>query len=151
MLDLKVLVIHGPNLNLLGKRETSIYGAMSLAELNESLSAVAAELSVEIDFVQSNSEGALVDTIQSAAQTGVNGMLINPAAYGHTSIAMRDALLAVALPFVEVHISNTFTRERYRHRTYLSDIASGVVIGFGPASYTIGLRALIDLLGKGKS
>lgn len=130
---------------MLGRREPGIYGSLTLESINTSLAELASELGVEVDFFQSNLEGALITTIQEAPQH-VSGIVINPAAYGHTSIGLRDALKAVALPFVEVHISNTFARETFRHHSYISDIASGVVIGFGPRSYTIAFRALIDLL-----
>jgi 3-dehydroquinate dehydratase-2 len=142
---LKVLVVHGPNLNLLGKRETSIYGGMTLQQIDDSLQSLAAELGIQIEFFQSNNEGDLVTRIQNAADQKFNAILINPAAYGHTSIALRDALLAVAIPFVEVHLSNIYSRETFRHKTYLSDIASGVIIGLGPQSYLLGLRAVSEL------
>ncbi|MBI4534611.1 MAG: type II 3-dehydroquinate dehydratase [Candidatus Melainabacteria bacterium] len=141
-----ILVIHGPNLNLLGQRETSIYGPSTLAHIDQQLSKVARELNVKLEIVQSNSEATLIDYIQKARQQAMAGILINPAAYGHTSIALRDALLAVALPFVEVHLSNVFAREPFRASSYLSDIASGVVIGFGPNSYLIGLRGLVEVI-----
>jgi 3-dehydroquinate dehydratase-2 len=142
---LKVLVVHGPNLNLLGKRETGIYGGTTLQQINDSLQSLASELGIQIGFFQSNVEGDLVTRIQTAADEQFNAILINPAAYGHTSIALRDALLAVALPFVEVHLSNIYSRETFRQTTYLSDIASGVIVGLGPMSYTLGLRAIADL------
>jgi 3-dehydroquinate dehydratase-2 len=141
---LRVLVVHGPNLNLLGTRETSIYGGMTLEGINESLRSLASELSIEIDFFQSNIEGELVGKLQMAREHGFDAILINPAAYGHTSIALRDALLAVGLPFVEVHLSNIYAREEFRHHTYLSDIARGVIVGLGPNSYLLGLRALSE-------
>jgi len=139
---LKVLVLHGPNLNLLGQREPSIYGKAGLADIDAALRTLAAELKLELDIKQSNGEGALVDAIQQAGAGGASGILINPAAYGHTSIALRDALLGVGLPFVEVHLSNTYAREEFRHKTLISDVANGVVIGFGPDSYLLGLRGL---------
>jgi 3-dehydroquinate dehydratase II len=142
---LKVLVVHGPNLNLLGKRETSIYGGMTLQQINDSLQLLADELGIQLEFFQSNNEGDLVTRIQNAADQQFDAILINPAAYGHTSIALRDALLAVAIPFVEVHLSNIYSREAFRHKTYLSDIASGVIVGLGPRSYLLGLRAIADL------
>lgn len=148
-LELKVLVLHGPNLNLLGKRETSLYGPASLDEINSNIESLANELGIQTEILQTNSESVLVSTIQSAADRQFEGILINPAAYGHTSIALRDALLAVALPFVEVHLSNTFAREPFRQRTYISDIASGVIIGFGARSYLLGLRGLAALLDSG--
>lgn len=145
---MKVLVIHGPNLNMLGLRETGIYGTVTLAQINERLKELAASLNIQLDIIQSNSEAVLIDTIQKGTKDGACGVLINPAAYGHTSIALRDALIAVSVPFVEVHISNTFAREAYRHQTYLSDIASGVVIGFGEESYLLGLRGLVAQLSR---
>jgi 3-dehydroquinate dehydratase-2 len=145
---LKILVLHGPNLNLLGKRETSVYGRATLAEINSSIEALAAELGVAVSINQTNSEATLVELVQNAPEQGFHGILINPAAYGHTSVALRDALLAVALPFVEVHLSNTFAREPFRRKTFISDIASGVVIGFGEHSYLLGLRGLAQLVGK---
>jgi 3-dehydroquinate dehydratase-2 len=142
----KVLTIHGPNLNLLGSRQVGIYGSDTLASIDNRLRALAAELKLEIECMQSNHEGALVDAIQKAKADGVDGFLINPAAYGHTSVALRDALLATNLPFVEVHISNTFAREPFRQKSLLSDVASGVVIGFGAESYLLGLRGLANRL-----
>ncbi|MBP6744681.1 3-dehydroquinate dehydratase [bacterium] len=161
---MKILVLNGPNLNLLGARETSTYGQTSLAEIESRLvklakdiSAVSAEkaksASLELQFKQSNIEGELVNFIQSclgsssdAGISDVSGILINPGAYGHTSIAIRDAFLAVALPFVEVHVSNVYAREPFRHKSYLSDVAVGVIAGFGANSYELGLRALYDHL-----
>jgi 3-dehydroquinate dehydratase-2 len=142
---LRILVLHGPNLNLLGTRETRVYGTTTLDALDEDLKAVARSEESEIDIKQSNIEGELVTWIQRCASGDYHGILINPGAYGHTSIAMRDALLAVAVPFVEVHCSNTFAREDFRHKSYLADIASGVIIGFGAQSYILGLRAILNL------
>jgi 3-dehydroquinate dehydratase-2 len=147
---LKVLVVNGPNLNLLGSRETSLYGNATLADIESDVKDLASELDCEVDFFQSNHEGALVDAIQQAPSRGVKGILINPAAYGHTSIALRDALLAVGLPFVEVHLSNIRAREEFRHHTFISDCAAGVVLGFGPQSYLLGLRGLAAKLGASK-
>lgn len=143
---MKVLVINGPNINMLGVRETAVYGRLVWSQIDDKLRRLAAEMGIDIDIMQSNHEGALVDAIQEAPGKGYQGILINPAAYGHTSIALRDALLAVNLPFVEVHISNTFAREEFRHKTYLSDIAKGVIVGFGADSYLLGLRGLKDIL-----
>ncbi len=142
----RVLVIHGPNLNLLGQREADFYGASSLSEINEALVELGKDLDVEVTAFQSNIEGELVEKIQKCLGGEVDGILINPAAYGHTSIAIRDALKAVNLPFVEVHMSNIHAREEFRHKTYLSDFASGVVIGFGADSYLLGLRGLTERL-----
>ncbi len=143
---MKILVVHGPNLNLLGKREASIYGAETLEEINKKLETLAVKLGVDISFFQSNSEAAIIERIQDCLETKVDGIVINPAAFGHTSIALRDSLLAVAIPFVEVHMSNIHEREEFRHRTYLSDIASGVVVGFKTKSYELGLIGLVDSL-----
>lgn len=145
---MKVLVLHGPNLNLLGLREPEVYGAETLADVEEAIRRVAAELGVEVTFFQSNSEGALVDAIQAAAGTA-DGVLINPAAYTHTSVALRDALLGVGLPFVEVHLSNVHAREPFRQRSLLADVAVGTVAGFGAESYLLGLRGLVGRLSRG--
>jgi 3-dehydroquinate dehydratase II len=142
----KILVIHGPNLNMLGKREPGIYGSATLDDIDASLRNVADELGADLDIMQSNLEGAILSAIQEAPTSRVDGILINPGAYGHTSIALRDALLSANLPFVEVHISNTYAREEFRHRSYISDISSGIIIGFGPVGYLHGLRALLQLL-----
>lgn len=139
-------VITGPNLNLLGSRENGVYGNVSLADIEKKLTVQAKELGFNIKCIQSNHEGVLVDEIQAAINEGVRGILINPGAYGHTSIALRDALLAVAIPFVEAHISNIYKREEFRHKTYLSDIADGIIIGLGPKSYQIGLAALAQVV-----
>jgi len=145
--SISILVIHGPNLNLLGRREATIYGATDLVGINQQIEVLAMELGVSVvEYFQSNYEGEIVERIQKCLDTPVKGILINPAALGHTSISIRDALKAVDLPFVEVHISNTFAREEFRHKTFLSDIASGVVIGFGANSYRLGLRGLVDRL-----
>jgi 3-dehydroquinate dehydratase-2 len=142
----KILVLHGPNLNMLGKREPGTYGTATLSDIDASLRNLAEELSADLDTMQSNMEGVLVTAIQDAPTKRVDGILINPGAYGHTSIALRDALLAANLPFVEVHISNTYAREEFRHRSFISDISSGIVVGFGPVGYLHALRALIQLL-----
>jgi 3-dehydroquinate dehydratase II len=143
---LKILVLSGPNLNFLGKRETSIYGTKTLDQIGQELTALGKELGAEVINDQSNHEGALIDIIQDATKSGIKGIVINPGAYGHTSIALRDALLDSSLPFVEIHLSNIHKRESFRHKTYLSDIASGVILGFGPESYMLGLRALVKIL-----
>lgn len=141
----RILVLHGPNLNLLGMRETRVYGATSFDAINAELQKQAQADGAEIEIKQSNIEGELVTWIQLCASGDYHGILINPGAYGHTSIAMRDALLAVAVPFVEVHCSNTFAREEFRHKSYLADIASGIIIGLGAQSYTLGLKAILTL------
>ncbi|MDQ6993665.1 MAG: type II 3-dehydroquinate dehydratase [Mariprofundus sp.] len=143
---MNILVLHGPNLNMLGKREPGHYGSMTLAEIMESMTSLAQSLNIELHSFQSNHEGALVDRIQQAADEPIEGILINPAAFTHTSIAMRDALLATALPFIELHLSNVHQRETFRHHSMLADIASGVIAGFGPCSYLLALRGLNDLL-----
>ncbi len=142
---MKVLILHGPNLNLLGTREPGVYGACTLVEIDEDLRALAAELGVEVESHQANGEGDLVDRIQASAGR-FEGILINPAAYTHTSVALRDALLAVGLPFVEVHLSNVHRREPFRRRSLLADVAVGTVAGFGPESYELGLRGLVGHL-----
>lgn len=143
-----IKVIHGPNLNLLGKREKTIYGDLSLEAIDEKIIDLADELELKPIFFQSNHEGALIDCIQACLHDESKGILINPAAYGHTSIALRDALLAVNLPFVEVHLSNILEREAFRHHTYLSDIASAVIMGKGVDSYLFGLRKLKKVIDK---
>lgn len=140
----KLLVLHGPNLNLLGQRETRYYGEMTLPELNKSL--LESSLPHQLNFLQSNAEHILIDAVHQAMQDGVEGILINPAALTHTSIALRDAFLATQIPFVEVHLSNVFTRESFRHNSYFSDIALGVVSGFGAAGYLAALNLLIKEL-----
>ncbi|MBF0191468.1 MAG: type II 3-dehydroquinate dehydratase [Magnetococcales bacterium] len=138
----RILVINGPNLNLLGRRETGIYGAMTLADIESACRRKAESLGVEIDFHQSNHEGELVERIQ-AAMGVVDGIIINPAAYTHTSIAIRDALLAVNLPVMEVHLSNIHRREAFRHHSYISDIAEGVIAGLGADGYLYALDAVV--------
>jgi 3-dehydroquinate dehydratase II len=140
---MKFLVLHGPNLNLLGKREPGIYGSQTLEDINSSLELLSAELGCEISVFQSNTEGELIDAIQTAAQD-CNGILINPAAYTHTSIAIRDALSAVGLPCVEVHLSNIHRRETFRHTSMVAPVAIGQISGFGRDSYLLGLRALFN-------
>jgi 3-dehydroquinate dehydratase-2 len=140
---MNILVLHGPNLNLLGMREPEIYGSLTLSEINSHLTDLAIELGCQLEFFQSNTEGALVDAIQQAAGC-YNGILINPAAYTHTSVALRDALVAIGLPFVEVHLSNIHSREQFRHHSYLAPLALGQICGFGLDSYLLGLQALFN-------
>lgn len=142
----RFLVLQGPNLNLLGSREPGIYGAATLQSITASLDALAADLGVVLEHTQSNHEGALVDSVHAAAVAGLEGALVNAGAYTHTSVALRDALLATRLPFVEVHLSNVHAREAFRHHSYLSDIAEGVICGFGADSYLLGLRGLVARL-----
>lgn len=130
-----ILVLHGPNLNLLGQREPAIYGTQTLAQLNDDLSQLASSHQAAFSSFQSNSEGALVDRIQQALTDGTTFIVINAGAYTHTSVAIRDALAGVALPFVEVHLSNVYRREAFRHHSYLSDIAVGVIAGLGAQGY----------------
>ena len=138
---MRIAVVHGPNLNLLGQREPEVYGRTTLADVDRALVALGEELNVAVSSFQSNSEGALVDHIQAVGGQ-VGGFLVNAGAYTHTSIAIRDALLGVARPFVEVHLSNVFAREGFRHQSFLSDRAVGMVAGFGADSYLLALRAL---------
>jgi len=139
---MRVLLLNGPNLNLLGLREPGLYGAQTLAQIEAALAEQAVGLGVELECFQSIHEGALVDRIQ-AARGQVDGILINAGAYTHTSIALRDALLAVAIPFVELHLSNTHAREPFRHHSHLADKAIGVICGFGPTSYRLALEGLV--------
>ena len=139
-----IWVLHGPNLNLLGTREPGIYGAATLADINQGLVAQAQAAGARLDTFQSNHEGALVDRIQQSRDAGVDFILINPAAYTHTSVAIRDALAAVAIPFIEVHLSNIHRREAFRHHSYLSDLATGVVVGLGPAGYRHALQYALE-------
>ena len=142
---MQIHVIHGPNLNLLGTREQGIYGDLTLDQVNQDLMTLAKKLSVECTFTQSNIEGELVDVIQGA-RTTMDGILINPGGYTHTSVAIRDSLLAVSLPTVEVHMSNTYARESFRHKSLIADIVLGRIVGFGSRSYTLGLEALVHAL-----
>jgi 3-dehydroquinate dehydratase-2 len=136
----KILVLNGPNLNLLGLREPSVYGHTTLAQIDARLQALATELGVSLSTYQSNHEGALVDRIQAARADGTDFIVINAGAYTHTSVAIRDALAGVKISFVEVHLSNVYKREDFRHHSYLSDLAVGVIAGLGPAGYEAALR-----------
>ena len=140
----KILVIHGPNLNLLGKREKKIYGKVTIENINLDLKKLSKELRVELDFKQSNIEGEIVNFIQDAAKKKHSGILINPAAYTHTSVAIRDAILATKLPTVEVHISNIYKREDFRHKSITAPVCIGQISGFGKMSYLLGLMALVN-------
>jgi 3-dehydroquinate dehydratase-2 len=136
-----VLVLQGPNLNLLGTREPDVYGATTLPQIHDHLQQVASQLQIHLETFQSNSEGALIDRIHAAKQNKVQFILINPGAYTHTSVAIRDALAGVAIPFIEVHLSNIYQRESFRHHSFLSDIAVGVICGLGAHGYELALRA----------
>jgi 3-dehydroquinate dehydratase II len=142
---MRIAVIHGPNLHLLGTREPSVYGAASLADVNEALASLADELGVGLETFQSNHEGQIVDFLGEASAR-VDGFVVNPGGLTHTSVVLRDALVASDRPFVEIHISNTAARETFRHRSYLSDVASGVVFGFGIHGYLLALRGLAHRL-----
>lgn len=143
---MSILVLHGPNLNLLGTREPGVYGSTTLEEINADLARLATDAGFTLSSFQSNHEGALVDRIQAARADGTRFIVINPAAYTHTSVAMRDALAAVALPFVEVHLSNVHRREPFRHRSYFSDLAVGVICGLGPQGYRAAVHHAIASL-----
>src|SRR5882762_7576362 len=136
----RLLVLHGPNLNLLGTREPDVYGRVTLAEIDRALAAKAQAAGAELSSFQSNHEGAIVDRIQQARTEQVDFVLINPAAYTHTSVAIRDALAGVALPFIEIHLSNVHKREPFRHHSYFSDLAVGVICGLGAAGYRLALN-----------
>lgn len=141
----KILVIHGPNLGLLGKREPAVYGKTTLAEINSRLKKFAAKNKLKLSIKQSNLEGEIVELIVKSAR-GYQGILINPAAYTHTSVAIRDALAGVGIPAVEVHLSNIYTREEFRHKSLVSPVVKGTISGFGADSYILGLQALADIL-----
>jgi len=143
----RILVLHGPNLNLLGTREPDVYGRATLEEIEAELQAVAKTGGAEVQCFQSNHEGALIDRIHEA-RSWADGILINPGGLTHTSVALRDALAAVALPIVEVHLSNVAAREDFRQRSLITPIAVGVVSGFGPTSYRLGLEALLDAIAR---
>ena len=140
-----LLFINGPNLNLVGKREPSIYGSQTLEDIEEDLLTLASKLDAKLKFFQSNSEGEMIDCIQKSVGS-IDGILINAGAYTHTSIALRDALLGVAIPFVEVHLSNIYSREEFRHKSFLSDKAVGLICGFGANSYQLALRGIVSYL-----
>ncbi|MBP6683447.1 MAG: type II 3-dehydroquinate dehydratase [Halioglobus sp.] len=141
-----ILVLHGPNLNLLGKREPGIYGSTTLADINLGLERLARERGHHLLHMQSNAEYELVERVQDAGREGVNFILINPAAFTHTSVALRDALSAVAIPFIEIHLSNIHAREEFRRVSYFSDLARGVICGLGAQGYTLGLLAALQQL-----
>ena len=144
----KILLLNGPNLNLLGRREPGHYGKQDLPAIETRLQTLASEQKHELACYQNNSEGALVDRIHQTMDEGVGFILINPGAYTHTSIALRDALLGVAIPFIEIHLSNVHRREPFRHHSYLSDVAEGVIVGLGPLGYELALYAAIQKLNQ---
>lgn len=147
---MQILVLHGPNLNLLGSREPGVYGSRTLAQIDADLTEIATKAGVKLESFQSNHEGALVDRIQAAGRDGCRFIIINPAAYTHTSVAMRDALAAVAVPFVEVHLSNIHKREPFRHHSFFSALADGVICGLGAQGYQLALQYALTAL-KSKS
>lgn len=140
---MKVLVIHGPNLNLLGTRETGIYGSKTLDDINHDITDLASELGINARAIQLNSEGDILDVIQ---KSDYDALIINPAAYTHTSVAIRDAIAAVNKPAIEVHLSNIYKREKFRRKSYIAEVAAGRIIGFGPESYLLALRAAKNIL-----
>jgi 3-dehydroquinate dehydratase-2 len=142
-----IFILNGPNLNMLGVREPSIYGGKALKEIGEDCVAAGRKLGLEVDFRQTNHEGVLVDWIQEAA-TGAAGIVMNPGAYTHTSVAIHDAIRAAGKPVIEIHLSNIFARESFRHHSYVSPVAAGVICGFGPKGYLLALDALNDLLAR---
>lgn len=143
---MQILVLHGPNLNLLGSREPGVYGSRTLAQIDADLIEIASKAGARLETFQSNHEGALVDRIQAAGRDGTRFIIINPAAYTHTSVALRDALAAVALPFVEVHLSNIHQREAFRQHSYFSAIADGVICGLGASGYRLALQYALEKL-----
>lgn len=143
---LRIAVLHGPNLNLLGEREPAIYGSTTLADITANLNALATELGVTIESAQHNGEGAMIDAIHGWRGGRIQGAIVNAGAYTHTSLALRDALVGVSVPFVEVHLSNIYAREPERRHSMLAGAAVGVVCGFGGSSYDLGLRALVEHL-----
>ena len=145
-MPMKILVLHGPNLNLLGTREPEVYGHATLADIDQDIATLAAELGVRVESFQSNHEGALIDRLHAAASEGIDGILINPGAYTHTSIALRDALAAVSIPTVEVHLSNIHARESFRRRSHIAPVVIAQVAGFGVTSYALALRGLVARL-----
>ena len=140
----RLLVLHGPNLNLLGTREPGYYGLRTLADINIALARRAEQAGVELETFQSNHEGALIERVHAAREQGVSHIIINPAAYTHTSVALRDALAATAIPFIEVHLSNIHAREEFRHHSYFSDLATGVICGLGSEGYLLALEYLLS-------
>jgi len=144
---MRILVIHGPNLNMLGERETDVYGTTDLTTINASLKTMAEKEGAEVECVQSNHEGEIASHIQKA-KGAFDAIIINPAAFTHTSVAIRDAIAASGVPTIEVHLSNVYAREPFRHHSHVAPVAVGQITGFGAQSYTLALRAALDLLGK---
>lgn len=142
---MKILVLHGPNLNLLGLREPEIYGAMTLNDINEKMIALGKELGADVKCLQSNHEGALIDALHDA-RTWAAGVVFNPGGYTHTSVALRDAISAIVIPVIEAHLSNVYAREEFRHTSLISAVCKGKVTGFGWRSYELGLRGLVDII-----
>jgi 3-dehydroquinate dehydratase-2 len=148
---MQILVLHGPNLNLLGTREPAVYGATTLDQINAELTAYAAERGATLSAFQSNHEGVLIDRVHAARTDGTQFIVINPGAFTHTSVALRDAFAGVALPFIEVHLSNVHRREPFRHHSYFSDLAEGVIVGLGAGGYRLALQAALDRLSASPS
>lgn len=144
----KILLLNGPNLNMLGRREPGLYGATDLAAIERRLAEAAAASGAELVHLQSNSEAALIERIHAAVEEGIDLILFNPAAFTHTSVALRDALLAAAIPFVEIHISNVHAREPFRRHSYFSDIAAGLICGLGPSGYDLALQAGLEIISR---
>ncbi len=142
---MKILLLHGPNLNLLGTREPEVYGSMTLNDINEKVITLGKELGAEVKCLQSNHEGALIDALHDA-RTWASGVVFNPGGYTHTSVTLRDAISAIVIPVIEVHLSNVYAREEFRHTSFVSAVCKGKVSGFGWRSYELGLRGLIDII-----
>lgn len=142
---MRILILHGPNLNLLGTREPEVYGSMTLNDINEKIISLGKELGAEVTCMQSNHEGALIDALHDA-RTWAAGVVFNPGGYTHTSVALRDAISAIVIPVIEVHLSNVYAREEFRHVSFVSAVCKGKVSGFGWRSYELGLRGLIDII-----
>jgi 3-dehydroquinate dehydratase-2 len=145
---MKIMVLNGPNLNVLGRREKSIYGTATLQDIENLVMSRALSLGMEVVFFQSNHEGELIEKIHAALKEGITGIIINPGGFTHTSVALRDALLSVNIPFIEVHLSNVAAREKFRQTNFFSDIAAGTISGLGPLGYVLGVEALRELHGK---